>query len=257
MVALDSSAITRSVAVQAEPRPYTSSVVEPKAKSFFASSVGTKILVGATGLLLVVYLLIHVFGNLLYLLGPGMFNGYATMMLANPLVIPVEIGLVAIFILHIYKAITNWVANRRARPTGYYRRKWGGKPSRKTIASSTMFFSGLLMLLFIPIHVVQMKYGFGSPQEVVSAALLGAEHDLYAIETAIFSNPLNVAFYMLVMVIVGSHLYHGVHSAFQSLGADHPLYTRWIILGGKVLAVLIGFGFFIIPPFSYFFGGQR
>ena len=221
-----------------------------------ASSIGTKVIVGITGILLVAYLMIHLFGNLLFFLGPEMFNGYAAAMLANPLVIPVEIGLVAVFLIHIYKAITNWIANRRARPVGYYRRKWGGKPSRKTIASSTMIFSGLLLLLFIPIHVAQMKYGVGSVQEVASAAANGAEHNLYAIEQQVFSNPLNVAFYMLCMVVVGSHLYHGIHSAFQSMGADHPRYTPWILAGGKVLAVVLGFGFFIIPPFAYFFGAR-
>jgi succinate dehydrogenase / fumarate reductase cytochrome b subunit len=229
-------------------------VVEPRARSFLASSVGTKVIVGITGILLVLYLIIHLFGNLLFLLGPDIFNGYAATMLANPLVIPVEIGLVAVFLIHVYKAVANWIANRRARPVGYYRRKWGGRPSRKTIASSTMIFSGLLLLLFIPIHVAQMKYGVGSAQEVVSAAAHGAEHNLYAIEQQVFGNPFNVAFYMLCMVVVGSHLYHGVHSAFQSLGADHPRYTRWILAGGKVFAVVMGFGFFIIPPFAYFFG---
>jgi succinate dehydrogenase / fumarate reductase, cytochrome b subunit len=241
------------VAAQVQRRPYTSSVVEPKARSFFASSIGTKVLVGATGILLVVYLIIHLFGNLLFFLGPAAFNGYATMMLANPLVIPVEIGLVAIFVLHVYKTVTNWIANRHARPVGYYRRKWGGKPSRKTIASSTMILSGIILLIFIPIHVAQMKYGVGSVQEVAAAAAHGAEHNLYAIEQQVFSNPLNVAFYMLAMVVVGSHLYHGIHSAFQSLGADHPRYTPWILAGGKVLAFILGFGFFIIPPYAYFF----
>jgi succinate dehydrogenase / fumarate reductase, cytochrome b subunit len=238
------------VAATAERKPFTSSVVEARGKSFFASSIGTKILVGLTGLLLVVYLIIHIFGNLLYLLGPAVFNGYATMMLANPLVVPIEIGLVGIFLIHIYKTITNWFANRRARPVGYYRRKWGGRPSRKTIASSTMIISGLILLAFIPIHVAQMKYGVGYTLHDA----LGGEHDLYAIETSVFQNPLNVAFYMITMVIVGSHLYHGVHSAFQSLGLDHPKYTRWILLGGKALAAIIGFGFFIIPLYSYFMG---
>jgi succinate dehydrogenase / fumarate reductase, cytochrome b subunit len=255
MVAPESTAITRRVAAQVQRRPYTSSVVEPKARSFFASSIGTKVLVGITGILLVLYLIIHLFGNLLFLLGPDVFNGYANALMGTPLVVPVEIGLVAVFILHVYKAVVNWFANRRARPVGYYRRKWGGRPSRKTIASSTMIFSGLVLLIFLPIHVAQMKYGV-PPESVVQAAARGAEHNLYAVEQAVFSNPLNVAFYMLAMVVVGSHLYHGVHSAFQSLGADHPKYTPWILAGGKVLAVILGFGFFIIPPFAYFFGGR-
>ena len=239
------------MAVQAQRKPYTSSVVEPKPRSFITSSVGTKILVGATGILLVVYLIIHIIGNLVFLLGPTAFNAYATTLSSLPIVIPIEIGLLFTFLLHVYKAVTNWVANRRARPAGYYRRKWGGRPSRKTIASSTMILSGLVLLVFIPIHVAQMKYGVGY-NPTFDAEAHG--HDLYAIEMAVFSNPFNVAFYCLCMIIVGGHLYHGVHSAFQSLGADHPKYTRWILLGGKVFAFLMGFGFFMIPLFAYFFG---
>ena len=230
-------------------------MVEPRPRAFINSSIGTKILVGTTGLLLLLYLFIHIFGNLLFLFGPEVFNGYARMMMANPLVIPVEIGLLFIFILHIYKAVTNWIANRRARPVGYYRRRWGGKPSRKTIASSTMILSGLIILLFVPIHVAQMKYGITSFTDLLATSAAGAEHDLYAIEMAVFSNPLNVIFYLVCMVIVGSHLYHGIHSAFQSLGADHPKYTPWIIRGGKLIAFLLGFGFFIIPLWSYFIAG--
>ena len=236
---------------QAERKPYTSSVVEPRARSLFASSIGTKLLVGVTGILLVVYLIIHVLGNLVFLLGPTSFNTYART-LSSLIIVPlIEIGLVFTFILHVYKAVTNWFANRRARPSGYFRRKWGGRPSRKTIASSTMIFSGLILLIFIPVHVAQMRFaaGYNAPPLEVEHT-----HNLYAIELSVFSNPINVAFYLLCMVIVGSHLFHGVHSAFQSLGADHPSYARWIMVGGKTLAVLVGFGFFIIPLYAYFFG---
>ena len=250
MVAPESSAITRQVVAQAERKPYTSSVVEPRARSFFASSIGTKVLVGATGILLVVYLIVHVVGNLVFLFGPTSFNTYARTLSGLVIVPLIEIGLVFTFILHLYKAVTNWFANRRARPSGYFRRNWGGRPSRKTIASSTMIFSGLILLIFIPIHVAQMRFGAG----YTPASGLEHGHDFYAVELSVFSNPINVAFYLLCMVIVGSHLYHGVHSAFQSLGASHPAYTRWIMAGGKTLAVLVGFGFFIIPLYAYFFG---
>ncbi|MGI8423735.1 MAG: succinate dehydrogenase cytochrome b subunit [Chloroflexota bacterium] len=211
--------------------------------------MGTKVLVGSTGLLLVLYLIVHLFGNLVFLLGPTAFNAYANMMASLPIVVPIEIGLLFTFLLHVYKAATNWVSNRRARPSGYYRRIWGGRPSRKTVASSTMIGSGLILLAFIPIHVAQMKFGAG-----YNPAFDARRHDLYAIELAVFSNPLNVSFYCLCMIIVGGHLFHGVHSAFQSLGADHPKYTRWILVGGKLFALLVGFGFFSIPLFAYFLG---
>jgi succinate dehydrogenase / fumarate reductase, cytochrome b subunit len=240
------------VAVQAERRPFTSSVVEPKARSFFASSVGTKVIVGVTGILLVLYLILHIAGNILVFLGPTTFNSYSHMLISNPLVIPVEIGLGAVFLIHIYKAITNWAANRRARPVGYYRRKWGGRPSRKTIASSTMIFSGLVLFIFIAVHLYQMKYG---PEYLVAEATGDARiRDLYRLEMEVFGNILNVIFYAICMVVVGAHVWHGFSSAFQSLGADHPRYTPWLLNGGKVLAVILAGGFLAIPVWAYFFG---
>jgi succinate dehydrogenase / fumarate reductase, cytochrome b subunit len=244
------------VAVQAERKPFTSSIVEPKARSFFASSVGTKVIIGTTGILLVLYLILHIAGNLLVFLGPSTFNSYSHMLISNPLVVPVEIGLAAVFFIHLYKAITNWAANRRARPVGYYRRKWGGKPSRKTIASSTMIFSGLVLFVFIAVHLYQMKFGpeYLVPSTTGSAPEASAVRDLYRLEMEVFGNVLNVAFYALCMIVVGAHIWHGFSSAFQSLGADHPKYTPWLLAFGKVLAVGLAGGFLAIPVWAYFFG---
>src|SRR5687768_1494861 len=75
---------------QAERKSYTSSVVQPKSRSFITSSVGTKILLGSTGLLLVTYLIIHIVGNLVFLLGPTAFNSYANTLSSLPIVIPIE-----------------------------------------------------------------------------------------------------------------------------------------------------------------------
>ena len=84
----------------------------------FSSSVGTKLLMGLTGLALFAYMILHLIGNALIFAGPEIFNEYSHRLVSNPLVIPVEIGLLAIFLLHIYKAVTNYFANRAARPAG-------------------------------------------------------------------------------------------------------------------------------------------
>src|SRR3982751_5576058 len=85
----------------------------------FSSSVGTKLLIGLTGLGLFVYMLLHLVGNVLIFAGPETFNAYSHTLISNPLLLPVEIGLLAIFLLHVYKAITNYVANNAARPIRY------------------------------------------------------------------------------------------------------------------------------------------
>ena len=82
----------------------------------FSSSVGTKLLMGLTGLALFAYMILHLVGNALIFAGPEIFNEYSHRLVSNPLVIPIEIGLLAIFLLHIYKAVTNYLANRAARP---------------------------------------------------------------------------------------------------------------------------------------------
>ena len=244
-----------------EQQPYTSAPVSQR-RSFVNSSVGTKVLMGVTGLLLALYLILHVAGNLIVLFGPSTFNSYSHFLISNPLIIPVEIGLLAIFIIHVYKAITNWIANRRARPVAYYRsyrrmwkHGWAGWPSRKTIASSTMIFSGIVLFIFIGIHLMQFKYG---PEYVVQKATSGPAgiRDLYRLEAEVFGNIFNVIFYEFCMIVVGAHLYHGVSSAFGSLGWDHPKYTPWILRGGRALAVLIGGLFFVIPIWVYLFGGR-
>ena len=212
----------------------------------FSSSVGTKLLIGATGLALFLYLITHIAGNLVVLAGRDTFNSYSHMLLSNPLIPVIEIGLVIIFLLHIYKTVSMYVANQKARPVKYQQKKLAGPPSRKSFASSTMIFSGLWLLLFVIIHVRQFKYGteYNAPGTGI--------RDLYRLEMENFANPLLVAFYVISMLVVGSHLWHGVASAFQSVGADHPVYTRRIVVLGTTLAILIGGGFAAIPLWVYF-----
>src|SRR5438874_8428187 len=129
----------------------------------FSSSVGTKLLIGITGVLLVLYLIIHVGGNLMVFFGPAAFNKYAYTLEGNPLLPIVEIGLLLIFLLHVYKTVTMYVGNRQARPTRYVKKKYAGPPSRKSLASSTMIVSGLWLFIFVIIHVKAFRYGIEHP----------------------------------------------------------------------------------------------
>jgi succinate dehydrogenase / fumarate reductase cytochrome b subunit len=222
----------------------------PSRLRVFSSSVGTKLLIGITGLALFLYLILHIAGNALVFLGPDTFNSYSHALISNPLVPVIEIGLLLIFIIHIYKTVRMLIANQRARPARYVQKKSAGFPSRKTIASSTMILSGLWLLVFVIIHVRTFKYG---PEYEAS----GGVRDLYRLEMENFSDPLTVAFYILSMVIVGSHLWHGVASGFQSLGADHPKFTPRVLLFGKISAVAIALGFIVIAVWAFVTGGGR
>jgi succinate dehydrogenase / fumarate reductase, cytochrome b subunit len=214
-------------------------------RGVFTSSVGTKLLLGLTGLALFAYLILHLAGNLLIFLGQETFNEYSHKLISNPLVVPAEIGLLLIFLLHVYKAITNWFANQAARPVRYEKKEWAGYKSRKSIASTTMIWTGLLILLFVVVHVKQFKYGawyqIGDPPV----------RDLYRLEAEVFSAPAWVALYTLAVILVGFHLRHGIASAFQSIGADHPVYTKRLVAWSAAFAILIGAGFAIIPVWVY------
>jgi succinate dehydrogenase / fumarate reductase cytochrome b subunit len=218
----------------------------PKLSRVFSSSVGTKLLIGLTGLALFLYMLLHLAGNAIVILGPEMFNEYSHALISNPLIVPIEIGLLLIFVLHIYKTVTMFVGNQAARPVAYQKKERAGHTSRKTFASSTMIASGLILLLFVVIHVKQFKFGtFYLSQGSDSI------RDLYRTEIEVFRNPGWVALYVLGTLVVGLHLRHGIASAFQSLGVDHPRYTRRLTALALVLAILIGGGLAVIPVWVY------
>jgi succinate dehydrogenase / fumarate reductase cytochrome b subunit len=214
----------------------------PPFRRLFSSSVGTKLLIGLTGLLLFLYLILHLAGNALIFAGPDIFNTYSHTLISNPLILPIEIALLVVFLLHVYKAVTNYVANRRARPIGYEQKRFAGHTSRKSVASSTMIWSGLIVFLFIIVHVKQFKYG--AWYQTVSDDPI---RDLARTEYEVFAQPIWVAFYVIATLLVGLHLRHGISSGFQSIGFDHPVYTRRLTQWGVGFAILIGVGLAIIP----------
>ncbi len=214
-----------------------------------SSSVGMKLLIGVTGFALFVYLIIHVVGNLMIFGGQAAYNRYAFTLEGNPLLPIVEIGLLLIFVIHVYKTIRMFLANQAARPVGYAKKKFAGRPSRKTIASATMIFSGLWLLVFIVIHVKAFRYG-------TEYEWPAGGRDLYRLEMENFASPLTMWFYVLSMLVVGSHLWHGVSSSLQSLGLDHPRWTPRVLIAGKIAAVLIAGAFIVIAIWVHFVGAQ-
>jgi succinate dehydrogenase cytochrome b subunit len=213
----------------------------------FSSSVGTKIVIGITGVALAVYLLIHIAGNMMVFFGPAAFNRYAYTLEGNPLLPIIELGLLLVFLIHIFKTVRMFLANQGLRPIRYAQKKYAGRPSRKTFASSTMIVSGLWLLAFLIVHVKTFR--FGVEQEWPAGG-----RDLYLLEMQAFTSPLVVGFYVISMIIVGSHLWHGVSSAFQSLGLDEPAWTRFILPAGKAIAVLIAAGFIVIAVWAHLNG---
>jgi succinate dehydrogenase / fumarate reductase cytochrome b subunit len=212
---------------------------------FFSSSVGTKILIGITGFALFLYLVIHIAGNLLVFFGPAVFNQYAYMMEErNPLLPVIELLLLAVFLVHIYKTVRMFLSNQSARPVRYAQKKSAGRPSRKSLASSTMIVSGLWLLAFLIVHVKAFRFSPTYPWG-------DGGRDLFRQEMENLSNPFVAGFYVLSMIVVGSHLWHGISSALQSLGLDHPRWTPRVLMAGKVFAVAIAGAFIVIAVWVY------
>jgi succinate dehydrogenase / fumarate reductase, cytochrome b subunit len=218
-------------------------------RNALGSLITTKLIIGVTGILLFLYLILHIAGNVIVFFGPETFNSYSHALISNPLVIPVEIGLLAVFLIHLFKSIRMTFRNQQARPTKYENKKWAGGASQKSIASSSMIVTGVALLIFVPIHVLTFKYG---PYYDYGDGV----RDLYRLEVENFSSPIAVGLYILAMVLVGLHLWHGVPSSFQSLGVNGPRFTPLIRKVGKVSAVVIAGGFIAITLWV-FLAGRR
>src|SRR4026208_1391890 len=106
--------------------------MSPRAR-LLNSSVGMKLLIGVTGFALFVYLIVHIIGNVMVFFGPDVFNNYAYTLEGNPLIPIIEIGLLLIFLVHVYKTVSMFLANQSARPVRYTKTKFAGRPSRKSI----------------------------------------------------------------------------------------------------------------------------
>ncbi|MBI3549335.1 MAG: succinate dehydrogenase cytochrome b subunit [Elusimicrobia bacterium] len=195
------------------------------------SSIGKKVQMALSGLLLCGFLVTHLAGNLFLYGGREMFNHYAKALEENPLLPAAEIGLLLLFLLHIATALRVTYGNKRARPVAYAKTACAGG---KTIGSATMVFSGLLLLAFLIVHVKTFRF---APDR----------SDLYAMVMAAFQNKLYAGFYVAAMAALGLHLSHGFWSGFQTLGADHPKYTPWIKRLGLAFAAAVAFGFASIP----------
>lgn len=222
---------------------------------FITSSIGQKLVMSLTGLFLITFLLIHLVGNLQLLSGDGgqAFNEYAYFMTHNPLIKFTSYGLYAFILLHAIQGIALWRKNRSARGAEGYAVKVN-RTAGASKASYRMGALGIIILVFILLHMyqfwLQMKLG---NTEVVA---YGGDpvKDLYTLVAGVYENPLFVAIYVISMLVIAFHLWHGFESAFQTLGLNHRKYTPLIKTVGRVYSVVVPLGFATIPVFMYLQG---
>ncbi len=222
------------------------------ATKFYASTVGRKFITGLSGFFLILFLVVHLGGNLTLFVGPGTFNSYTHHVESLGLLLyAVEIGLLLIFLLHIVTALTVQLEKWRARPKGYAVTASKGGPSRKTLASRSMIITGLVLIVFIPIHVWMFKFNQGHPSPEIM--LNGKEmRDLYTPVVMAFKNPLIAWGYATTMFLLGFHLRHGFWSSLQSLGALNPRMLPLVYALGLVVAILLAGGFLVLPLWIHY-----
>ena len=217
---------------------------------YATSSVVKKQVMGIIGLLLCGFLLSHLAGNCLMYLGPEAFNTYAHTLVTNPLIYVAEAILAAIVLTHIGLAAKLTIENNKARPQKYYVKQKTGRGA--TFASSTMPYTGLLILVFMILHLIQFKFG---PEYTITHS--GVEmRDIYRTVVEYFQSPLSVLWYIFCMVGLGIHVSHGFWSAFQSIGFWHPKYTCLLKCLAKLFAVVVTLGYSALPIYCYLQGGN-
>lgn len=213
----------------------------------FTSTLGRKLLMGLSGLFLILFLAVHLAGNLQLLKDDGgeAFNVYAQFMTSNPLIKFISYTNYALILLHIVVAIILTRQNKLARgPEGYA--KTTGKSS--AWSSRNMGILGTFILIFIVIHMkdfwAQMHWG-----SVPLASYEGHPDvkDLYKIVSLAFSELWYVGLYVFSMVMLAFHLWHGFTSAFQTLGLNHMKYNPVINFVGRAFAIVVPALFALIP----------
>jgi succinate dehydrogenase cytochrome b subunit len=205
---------------------------------FWQTTIGKKAITAATGFILFGFVVVHLLGNLQIYEPPEKINRYSATLKSLPLLLwSARIILLISVVLHIWSAFQLWLLQREARPISYIKKT----NLHSTYASRTMYWSGPIVLAFIIFHLLQFTFG------VVHPGAPFVEHDVYNnVVTGFQVWPVSL-FYIIAMLMLCYHLYHGLWSMFQSLGLSHPVYTPWLKLGAKVVAVLIAAGNISIP----------
>jgi succinate dehydrogenase / fumarate reductase, cytochrome b subunit len=216
------------------------------ALTLYRSTIGKKAIMAVTGLVLVGFVIGHMAGNLQQFLGPAKMNAYAAFLKSTgELLWLVRLGLLAATVLHVLMAWQLTQIKRAARPVGYTKRE----PQVSTLASRSMRWGGVLLLLFIVFHILHFTTGTVFPMASQPDAQYPAfsHTDVYGNVVSAFRNPWVVAFYVVAMLFLMLHLFHGAWSSVRTLGLNKPSRDPLHRRISTVIAVVVWLGFTAIP----------
>jgi succinate dehydrogenase / fumarate reductase cytochrome b subunit len=207
-----------------------------------SASIGKKAWMAISGLLLVGFLIAHLAGNLLLFIDQdgSVFNSYAETLSSNPLLPVAELILATLFIAHIALGLRVSSQNREARKQRY---RVTASHGGRTAGSATMLVTGILILIFLVIHILDFRLDETAHDDMALAVRnrLGSGSGAWT--------------YGIGVAALGLHLSHAFSSAFQTLGINHPKYDLAIKLAGRAIGVILGLGFLAFPVIIYFTSG--
>ena len=225
-------------------------------KNYLKSTIFRKILASLSGLFLVIFLIGHLVGNLqLFIpgeLGKTQFNKYALFMTTNPGVFILSLITYSCIILHVFLTIYLAIISKKARPIQYYK---ASVSDTSTWSSRNMTFLGIILLLFIIVHMrsfwYEMHFGIIPYQILEDGTKI---KDLHQITTESFKQGWYTSFYVICMFFMGLHLYHGVQSGLQTIGLKTRKYAASLNIIGLMVSILIPIAFASIPIYIYIIG---
>lgn len=183
-----------------------------RALTLHQTTIGKKVIMALSGVIIVGFTIGHFLGNLNLYLGPDAMNGYAAKLQSlPPLVWGTRLVLLFAFTAHISAAVSLWLRNTKARGSRYAKRK----DLATDYAARTMYWSGPILFLFVIYHLLHFTILPAHPGDVYRNVVEG------------FQNPLIAGVYIVGNVALGFHIFHGIFSAFQTLGANHPRYNTY------------------------------
>jgi succinate dehydrogenase / fumarate reductase cytochrome b subunit len=207
------------------------------ARAFLKSTVGLKVTMGITGVVLTAFVIGHLLGNLLVFAGRAALNRYSVLLHASAeLLWAVRAVLIASVALHVWAAWSLTRVGQAARSVAYAKKV----PQTATWASRTMRWGGVLLGIFIVVHVLHLTTGTIHPAPI-------SETDVYGNVVGAFQVPWVAAFYLASMVALGLHLFHGAWAAFRSIGVSRPRRSPIRRPLVTILALGVWAGFTAIP----------
>jgi succinate dehydrogenase / fumarate reductase cytochrome b subunit len=207
------------------------------------SSIGSKVIMALTGLGLILFVIVHMAGNLQMFAGQEAMNNYAVALRKVPLLLWIaRLGIIGFFVFHVFDGLRLKLKNRAARPVAYVSKN----TVKATLASRTMAISGAIILAFLVYHLLHFTLGVTHPEHFALKDAQGRQ-DVFNMVVYGFQNALVSGGYILAMVLLFAHLSHGAASWLQSLGWNHPKINGIVKIAAPAITWLVCLGFISVP----------